>query len=80
MNLQQAAQLLDIHQRTVRRRLLVGKLRARRDGKRWIIEPEEIERYKREECRHYGPPVAAPAQFKCFPQLNGRVVRCKCTK
>ena len=51
MNLRQAAELLGVAPSTVLARILAGELDAEKDGRRWVIYPEAIERYR--EARRY---------------------------
>jgi len=69
MNTLKAAVALGLSRATIMRRIALGKLRARRDGRRIVIEESEIERYKRQECQPMGlPPVPVhrpiPSPFK----------------
>lgn len=48
MSLRCAAAVLGLSERTVRRRVAVGALSARREGRRLLFDRDEIDRYKRE--------------------------------
>ena len=73
MNLLEAASALDLSETSVRRRIRSGKLRAYRDGGRVIIEPADLERYKREcrLCITPPEPRASRPLFKYFPKFRG---------
>ena len=53
MNLCEAAELLGIAPSTVRKRIFAGQLQAEKDGSRWIIYPDVLEKYR--ERRRYRP-------------------------
>ena len=52
LNLREAGQELGLAPSTVRERILAGHLEAERDGRRWVIYPDEIKQYR--ERRRYG--------------------------
>jgi excisionase family DNA binding protein len=51
LTLAEAARILRVHPDTLRRQVRLGKLKARKIGPIWIVRPQEIERYRRENRR-----------------------------
>lgn len=47
----EAAKLLGISPQTLRLQARVGKLRAVKAGREWLVTPQEVERYRRENLR-----------------------------
>jgi excisionase family DNA binding protein len=54
VTLTEAAQSLRLSPATLRQQIAAGKLRATKWGRDWMVEPEEIERYRREHLRKDG--------------------------
>ena len=73
MNLTEAAYELGLAPSTVRARILAAELEAERDGGRWVIYREEIERYRR--SRKYRPQNA-----RCHDGKAGNVAVAELTE
>jgi len=48
MTTNQAAIVLDILPSTLRKQIRAGRIKAVKMGRDWFIEPEEVDRYRRE--------------------------------
>ena len=55
----QAAELLGVSPQTLRFQARVGKLRAVKIGREWVVTPNEVERYRRENLRPVPMPESA---------------------
>lgn len=44
----QAAEVLDIRPATLRKQIRAGRIKAVKMGRDWFVEPEEVDRYRRE--------------------------------
>jgi excisionase family DNA binding protein len=47
----EAAEMLGVSPQTLRFQARLGRLRAVKIGREWVVRPEEIERYRRENRR-----------------------------
>lgn len=54
MTLAEAAQQLGVSPATLRWQIRNGRLAATKQGRDWYVEPEEVERYRRESRREGG--------------------------
>ena len=58
-----AAEMLGVDPSTLRRQAIDGRLRAQKLGPRaWMVEADEVERYRREQLGRPGRPRKAPAE------------------
>lgn len=60
LNLSETAELLGIAASTVRERILAGDLEAEKDGSRWIVYPDVLQKYR--EQRKYRPANGSSAR------------------
>jgi excisionase family DNA binding protein len=56
MTLKEAAERLGLTPDTLRQQIAAGKLRARKVGRDWTVQPKEVEKYRKEHRRHAGEP------------------------
>lgn len=54
MTLKEAAAVLGVTPDTLRQQIHAGKLKARKVGRDWWVEPREVERYRKEHRRDAG--------------------------
>lgn len=51
MTLTEAAAILGVQPGTLRRQIQLGKLKAKKVGRDWHVQPKEVERYRQESQR-----------------------------